>query len=175
MEVTTTMLPQRVNVRERDTERTSLPMLFKTTIPPRFWSKVYADPSECWLWTGHINAGGYGWFQVRKAKGQSAHIYLYERLVAPHLRSEAGVRMTLDHLCRVRHCVNPRHLERVTHRENVRRGVSVVARNANATHCIHGHEFTAFNTAVRPEGGRHCLACRRRRNAKRYSYDYDHV
>jgi HNH endonuclease len=68
--------------------------------------------------------------------------------------------LELDHLCRNRACVNPAHLEPVSHRENVLRGASFAAINAVKTHCIHdGHPFDDVNTIVRPEGRRGCRAC----------------
>src|SRR5689334_2349727 len=71
--------------------------------------------------------------------------------------------LTIDHLCRNRLCVNPAHLEAVTMRENTLRGTSMVARNAAATHCIRGHEFTA--ESLRPNGRRQCLMCKRETDA----------
>lgn len=85
-------------------------------------SKVSVNPrSGCWEWTAAIQKDGYG--QVKRAgRCQKAHRYVYERLVGP---IEVGVQQ-LDHLCRVRHCVNPAHLEPVTPMENVRRGLPAV-------------------------------------------------
>ncbi|WP_353848602.1 HNH endonuclease signature motif containing protein [Cellulomonas sp.] len=83
--------------------------------------------------------------------------------------------MQLDHLCRVRECVNPLHLELVTQRENILRGESPAAHHARKTHCDHGHEFTPENTYRAPSRPRTriCRACvtesTRRRNAKRRS------
>ncbi len=63
--------------------------------------------------------------------------------------------LELDHLCRVRHCVNPDHLEAVTHRENIRRGLG-----GPRSHCINGHEFTPENTSLK-RGWQACRACSR--------------
>lgn len=76
--------------------------------------------------------------------------------------------LTLDHLCRVRACVNPAHLEPVTLAENKRRGESPAARKARQTHCMRGHEFTPENTIRRKDRrgrgiltGRECRVCRK--------------
>lgn len=94
---------------------------------------------DCWLWLGLQNAGGYGSYQVQGHR--MAHRFLWTRLVGPIPEG-----MTLDHLCRVRLCVNPDHLEVVTMAENIRRGFAPPSLNARRTHCVHGHEFTVENT-----------------------------
>lgn len=68
--------------------------------------------------------------------------------------------MVLDHLCRNRACINPDHLEPVTQRENILRGEGVAAKNAQKTHCKHGHQFTKENTYLY-QGKRLCRECRR--------------
>jgi hypothetical protein len=89
-------------------------------LPPRFWAKVEIIIGQgCWLWTGSISTNGYGRLSV-DGKETAAHRVFYEALVGPipwH-----GKRY-LDHLCRVRHCVNPDHVEPVTQQENSLRGV----------------------------------------------------
>ena len=74
--------------------------------------------------------------------------------------------LQIDHLCRVRNCVNPDHLEPVTPRENTMRGYSIQAQNARKTHCIHGHPFEG-NTYARPDGNRECAVCKKARNDAR--------
>jgi hypothetical protein len=86
-----------------------------------------------------------------------AHRVAYEHWCAP-----IGSGREIDHLCRNRACVNPNHLEAVSHRENVRRGL----RGALTTHCAQGHEYTPENTA-RYRGHRACRACNRERAAER--------
>lgn len=117
----------------------------------RFWDKVVKTES-CWLFQGAI---GYGQIKV-DGKGVMAHRFAYEELVGPIPEG-----MYLDHLCRVPACVNPEHLEPVTPRENVLRGISAAARNAAKTHCKRGHEFTEDNTRTTAEGGRVCKSCQR--------------
>ncbi len=67
--------------------------------------------------------------------------------------------MALDHLCKVRRCVNPDHLEIVTLVENVMRGDSEHAKNARKTHCKRGHEFTIRNTQYMRGNKRRCGKC----------------
>jgi hypothetical protein len=125
----------------------------------RVMQKVIQAADGCWLWTGALSNTGYG----RLARGTrpnqrrwSAHRYLYELLVGP-----VPDGLDLDHLCRVRHCVNPAHLEPVTRQENLLRGNTVNARRAAQTCCVNGHEFTPENTYRQPDGTRTCRACRR--------------
>lgn len=80
----------------------------------RFMAKV-DQSGDCWLWTAHVNADGYGVFRFDGQMG-GAHRFAYRLLVGPIPEG-----MELDHLCRTRHCVNPAHMEVVTHAENVRR------------------------------------------------------
>jgi hypothetical protein len=115
-------------------------------MPERFWNKVDAS-GPCWLWTGALS-GGYGSFQ-----GRLAHREAWELLVGP-----IPPGMELDHLCRVTHCINPDHLEVVTHRTNMQRAAFW---NRNKTMCKNGHPYDEANTHVRPSGKRRCRACER--------------
>jgi hypothetical protein len=67
--------------------------------------------------------------------------------------------LTIDHLCRVRHCVNPAHLEAVSERVNILRGNGAGARNARKTHCVKGHAFTPDNLYRDYQGYRRCRRC----------------
>ena len=126
----------------------------------RFWAKV-RKTETCWLWTGGLTQNKYGRFNVDGRKHRVlAHRYTYELLVGPVPNGTE-----LDHLCRVRQCVNPGHLEPVTHRENILRGNSCGGRRALKTHCIRGHEFTDANT-LRSANERKCRACQRERYRK---------
>jgi hypothetical protein len=120
----------------------------------RFWAKV--DKSgECWLWTASLTKDGYGKF------GPAApHRFSYELMVGPIPEG-----LQIDHLCRVRHCVNPAHLEAVSGRENTMRGNTITAQNFAKTHCPVGHAFDEANTYVW-KTRRHCRACDRERQRK---------
>lgn len=129
--------------------------LFVTPHDPltRFWSKVDTSGDGCWLWGGVTGSAGYGSVYI-DGRQVAVHRFAYELLVGP-----IPTGMQLDHLCRVRHCVRPDHLEPVTLAENVLRGVGTSAVNARKTHCKRGHEFTPENTKVSPLGHRACLEC----------------
>ena len=122
----------------------------------RFWLKV-EKTETCWLWTAGRVWNGYGQFKVA-GRHVYAHRFAYELLVGPIPEG-----LTIDHLCRVRHCVNPAHLEPVTSRENTLRGDTPAARNAAKTHCPQGHPLEAGNLRLSElrRGGRACLICHR--------------
>lgn len=125
-----------------------------------FWSRV--DKTEtCWLWLGAKTGPGYGNLVV-EGRNWLAHRYSWTITRGPI--PEGGV---MDHLCRVRHCVNPDHLEVVDHRTNLLRGDTITALAASRTHCPHGHAYDEENT-IRDKRGRRCWRCRiladRRRN-----------
>ncbi|MEU8186009.1 HNH endonuclease signature motif containing protein [Micromonospora carbonacea] len=118
------------------------------------------DVEACWIWTGSKNHAGYGSFSIGRARRVGAHRWAYENLVGA---VPAG--LDLDHLCRVRACVNPAHLEPVTRRENLRRGVRT-EHMAMRTHCPQGHPYDEANTG-RTGTVRWCRACKRDRNRQR--------
>src|SRR6185369_1743609 len=124
-------------------------------VESRFWARVNKTES-CWLWTGGVTASGYATTRLADGKKQQVvHRFAYERLVG---LIPSG--LELDHLCRVRICVNPAHLEPVTARTNTLRAPEgVTAKKARQTHCIRGHEFDAANTYYRRRGGRTCRKC----------------
>lgn len=132
----------------------------------RLWEKVIRrGEEECWLWTGTTAGDGYGRISVSNGKVTVVHRLAYQLLIGPIPEG-----MTLDHLCRVRHCVNPRHLEPVTNGENVLRGESLAAQNARKTKCLRGHPFTEENTYTdiyRGRPRRRCRACARLRDRAR--------
>ena len=105
--------------RWRTTGETGGPLLpYTRPAPERFWEKVdKAGQDECWLWTANKTApNGHGRF-LGPGGQVMAHRFAYELLVGPIPEG-----LVIDHLCRVRLCVNPAHLEPVTAEENIRRG-----------------------------------------------------
>lgn len=123
----------------------------------RFLSKVRVNEAGCWIWTGQCDHRGYGRFALGR-RHLIAHRYGYEAMVGPIPDG-----LEIDHLCRARACVNPDHLEPVTHRENLRRGTSPIAAQMNRDRCIHGHAFDR----LAPDGRRKCTTCERLRAARR--------
>lgn len=132
----------------------------------RFWS--YVDKTDtCWLWNGRLNdERGYARLRIGR-KFKYAHVYSYE------LAKEKPRKGTeLDHLCRVRHCVNPAHLEPVTHKVNMER-----SSHATRTHCRSGHPYSGDNLYINPAGSRACRACHKVRSrlwARKASLTYAH-
>jgi hypothetical protein len=115
-----------------------------------FFSKIHVAESGCWLWTAGRNYKGYGTFRSNCAH-RFSHAW-FIGVIPP--------RYEVDHLCRVRECVNPAHLEAVTVMENHRRSTLWWVRGV----CIRGHKMTPENTytyQVHGEPQRCCRKCRR--------------
>jgi len=123
-----------------------------------FWNKV-SKTSGCWFWTGYIRPNGYGQYSTA---GQSfkVHRLAYESLVGPIPSGKQ-----IDHLCRVRHCANPSHMEAVTQKENILRGNGFAARNARKSHCPFGHLLDG----IKPSGYRYCKTCNQREDDRYYA------
>jgi len=120
----------------------------------------YSTP--CWVWQLGQMGGGYG-CEWNKARGRmvGAHIPAYERAYGP---VPGG--LEVDHLCHVRLCVNPTHLEAVTHAVNVARSDhKTTSFNAKKTHCPKGHPYSGDNLYVEKTGQRRCRTCRALRRA----------
>lgn len=132
-------------------------------ISERLWEKVEKTPT-CWLWRGATN-GRYGHLGAGRAGegNRYAHRVAYELLVG-----EIPDGLTIDHLCKNPLCVNPDHLEAVTHAANIMRGPGASAANARKTHCPQGHPFDEENTYFAPgTGDRRCRTCDKARDRAR--------
>lgn len=108
---------------------------------------------DCLRWTGFRQPGGYGQMKAGGAAPELVHRVAY-RLA--HGSIPDGYQ--IDHLCRVRDCVNPDHLEAVTQQENLSR--KSPPEPAARTHCGRGHELTPENT-YQWRTQRHCRTCKR--------------
>jgi hypothetical protein len=135
----------------------------------RYWAKVQAPATAdgCALWTAAVTAGGYGllWLGWRHVLAHRvAWVYAAGEPIPDGL--------TVDHLCRVRSCVNAAHLEAVTQRENTARGDAPAAATVRACaergECARGHDLTRPDAwKVRRDGGRRCRQCERDRDRGR--------
>lgn len=132
-------------------------------LPNQFWAKCVPVPfSGCWLWTGAATKQGYGRMYRRTPGSWLAHIQAYEIIVGLIPKN-----LELDHLCRVTHCVNPAHLEAVTHQVNMLRGATIFAQqiarvDADGATCPHGHPYPESLRTFK--GKRQCWPCTQVRN-----------
>jgi len=140
--------------------------LVSRTAEARFWAKVdrSAGPGACWMWRGaRVGRVNEKYGQIRWAGGYAmAHRVAYELM-----KGLIPAGLITDHLCRVHLCVNPDHIELVTHRINILRGISPPARFAVRTRCNRGHSFgDAYIRGVRSghNRGRICRSCERERH-----------
>ena len=122
------------------------------TVIERFNEKVNKTDT-CWLWTAYLLNDGYASF--RFPNGSRAHRFSYEYFKGPIPND-----LTVDHICRVRHCVNPDHLRLLSNKENVLIGFGPPANNRRMTHCKRGHELAGINIQIY-RGRRCCLICRK--------------
>jgi HNH endonuclease len=126
------------------------------------WLKRATEPrkcpvegmSDCLVWTGYLNPNGYAYLGIPGARKVIAHRHVYEVFKGPIPEG-----LTIDHLCKVRSCLNPDHLEAVTMRENLMRGESPCAVNSRKSHCIRGHAFDEKNSCRLPDGSKRCRTC----------------
>jgi len=130
-----------------------IPLLADEEIHKRFWAKVIKT-GGCWQWIGSKGGKNYGRFYFA-LQSYAAHrvAYTWGKGVIPQ-------GLTLDHICRNSLCVNPDHLEPVTNKENVLRGVGITANNSRKTHCKRGHRLVGNNT-IKRRLGRECRECDR--------------
>lgn len=146
----------------------------KTTLAEKFWSKINKNGpvpiynptlGPCWIWNGAKLANGYGRLTINDGrKAFLAHRISYELNVG-----RIPEKLQIDHLCRVRNCVNPGHLEAVTCRINLLRGETITALCAAKTHCPKGHQYSIENTYTDPDGCRHCRICKNRQWREMYA------
>lgn len=112
----------------------------------------------CIEWPWRRSKDGYG-ILYEQGKEKRAHRVVYEDIVGP-----IPLGLVLDHLCRNPPCVNPDHLEPVTDRENILRGIGISAQNAKKKLCAHGHLLVARKDKTKR---RYCKECNRLRQLQR--------
>jgi hypothetical protein len=133
------------------------------SLEERIWPKVNKNgkimpnmDSACWEWIGSKMSSGYGQIIIKennKWRPRPAHVIVYEIMVGSIPKG-----LEPDHLCRNRACVNPSHIEPITHKKNVMRGTSPVVDQVKRTHCPKGHPYDEENT-LRRRGKRECYKC----------------
>lgn len=128
-------------------------------VTERFLDKVSPEPnSGCWLWTAStFKNTGYGQFYIGPEWGYAKGMTTAHRASWHLFKGEIPDGLHIDHLCNVRCCVNPDHLEPVTHEENTRRAL---LGKELVEHCHRGHEYNEFNTYRNSRGHRECRVCR---------------
>ena len=133
-----------------------LDLAYRDELRARIVRKTLKSEEGCWLWLGEAHRAGYGATKV-KSKTCMAHRVAYAAFIGPLCKGAE-----VDHLCRNRCCVNPWHLELVSHRENVVRSDNFIGIHARKTHCVHGHELSEENI-YRRGARRVCRRCHSRR------------
>ncbi len=134
----------------------------------RFMDRVSIEPvTDCWMWIGAVNNKGYGVFNPSSNSGNTlAHRWSYELYIGPITDG-----LQIDHVCNVRLCVNPEHLQLATARENQFAEHSNAQSKINKakTHCPRGHELIGDN--IRWHGPdktwRDCMRCHLDGNLRR--------
>ena len=132
----------------------------KKPLAERVLARIEQISGQCWIWPGSQVGNGYGTASYRVDGIQKialTHRVAYEALVGPIPDG-----LDLDHLCRVRLCCNPEHLEPVTRTENSHRG-----KKYRPSHCVHGHEYNENNMIVRKTGHIYCRQCDKIRRDRR--------
>lgn len=122
----------------------------------RSWNKFLVDDG-CWVWTAGVDADGYGRIWNRPGQPTKAHVVIWNAL-----REPAPEGTEFDHLCQVKRCVNPTHLEPTTHQVNCERRPQY---QTQITHCPQGHAYDEENTYTY-KGMRSCRICMRARSAE---------
>jgi hypothetical protein len=124
----------------------------------RFTPASTDDDSQCQIWQGRLSVDGYGEAEIY-ADGRTIKFKAHRAIWLQRYGALPEDRNVLDHICRNRACVNLAHLEPVTNRENVLRGIGRTAINARKTHCKRGHPLEGENLKRPSDGSRQCKTC----------------
>ena len=116
-------------------------------LPAYYAERMMPVPDGCVLWTGPLSVDGYGITQQKDDRGRMAHRVVWELAQGP-----IAMGLQIDHLCRVRSCVNTAHLEPVTVAVNLRRAMGMPDDGAT---CGRGHQ----DWYATPSGVRQCRPC----------------
>lgn len=142
----------------------------RKSVEQRFYERYIPEPnSGCWIWTAGVTCK-----QTQHSYGTFTIDHLDKKILAHRLSYFLNIGpipegTEIDHKCRVTLCVNPKHLEAVTHKENVLRGIGKAAFNARMTDCKNGHALTGNNLYISPKGKRRCKRCSLMTNRKWYA------
>ena len=121
---------------------------------------------KCWLWTGARNSCGYAEIR-RDGKNYKVHRIMFEMFKGTIKKG-----LEIDHICRVRNCVNPKHLRAVTHRINMLCGDGVGSENFKKTKCPRGHKYNRVRKVTRKNGlkqsCRYCSICQNKQQLDCY-------
>ncbi len=144
---------------KKDASPLALPAPDEKTLR-RMWAKIKI-PDGCWIWTGTLRDVGYPQsISVNESRRKGGNLYRPQRLMFHWLKYAIPPNFTVDHLCKNRTCVNPDHMEAVTHQENV-------SRAHKKPYCKRGHKQTPENRYTAPGSGRsRCKLCVRRKSQK---------
>jgi len=118
--------------------------------------RILIDDNGCWQYQGKTHD------RYVKLNYRSAHRVSYEAF-----KDRIPIGLTIDHLCRNKHCLNPEHLEVVTIQENISRGNGFCAINSRKTHCKRGHLLSGYNLCIYA-GKRQCRTCLNKAQSERY-------
>jgi len=120
---------------------------------------VDRNGTGCWNWNAYVHPLGYGKFTIDRPHSNKKLTKMAHRLSWEFFNGRIPKNLCLDHLCRNRKCVNPEHLELVTLRENILRGIAPSAQQARQTHCKNGHRLQGGNLYIF-KNKRECKICR---------------
>jgi hypothetical protein len=129
-------------------------------LPDLFWNKV-DKTGDCWIWTAKVDDGYGRWAPPGETKQ-----YLVHRLSFAVLKEKIQNNLQVDHLCKVRNCLNPDHLEQVTTKENTRRGLAKKF-NTDPNLCPYGHEYDKEVPGKAPDSiYKVCTTCAKEKGAE---------